>query len=475
MGDARSAASSARVGSLRAELLRWLLVPLSALLIIDSVNVYRNALDAADLAYDRTLLASSRAIAERLRVVDGKVLVDVPYVALDIFGIDTPGRIFYKVSGVTGEFISGYDDFPALPDGLTRSEIYPALVRFYDGVYHDEPLRVAALYQPLFEGTVRGMALIQVGETLHARRALVLKTLRETLWRELLLVLGVGVLAWLAVRRALWPLMQLTAEVERRRPTDLSQFDSRLVQKELRPLVDAINRYTDRLQRLIDAQRRFIADASHQLHTPLTVLKTQVEFAQRQSEQSGRAEVLRALHGTVDRTVRLASQLLSKARAEQGIAPARIAKVDLAEVVRQVCLELAQVAARKRIDLAFENSPAPFVEGDVVLLHELALNLVDNAIRYTSDHGRVVVRVGATEDKTYFEVADSGPGIAIREREKVFEPFYRVLGAGELATQFGSGLGLAIARDIAEAHGATIELDDASRGGLKVVVRFGGP
>uniref|UniRef100_UPI002FE23FBC sensor histidine kinase n=1 Tax=Noviherbaspirillum sp. TaxID=1926288 RepID=UPI002FE23FBC len=259
-----------RLGSLRGQLLRWLLIPLGILVAIDAVSVYRNALDAADVAYDRSLLASTRALAERVTMVNGKVVADVPYVALDSFETDTLGRIYYKVTGINGDFISGYDDLPPLPPNVVRSEAYPALVYFYHARYRGEPVRIAALYQPVYDNSMRGIALIQVGESHDARRDLSRKILFDTLWRQAALVLAAALLAWFAVRFVLRPLMRLKADVEARSPTDLSDFDASMVHKEVRPLVAAMNGYMARLQSLIAGQRRFIADASHQLRTPLT-------------------------------------------------------------------------------------------------------------------------------------------------------------------------------------------------------------
>ena len=208
-------------GSLRNQLLRWLILPLVALVALNAVSLYRDALDAGDIAYDRSLLASTRALAERVAVRDGKVVADVPYVALDSFETDTLGRIYYKVTGLNGETVSGYDDLPPVPKDVPRSDLYPALVRFYHAEYNGEPVRIAALHQPVFDDSMRGIALIQVGETLDARRALSRRILINTLWRQALLVLAVATLVWFAVRLVLRPLMALKNEVETRSLSDL--------------------------------------------------------------------------------------------------------------------------------------------------------------------------------------------------------------------------------------------------------------
>jgi two-component system sensor histidine kinase TctE len=464
----------APLGSLRSQLLRWLLIPLAVLVLIDAVSVYNNALEAADQAYDRSLLASTRALAERVSIVDGRVVADVPYVALDSFETDTLGRIYYNVTGVHGEHVSGYDDLPPLPRNAVRSDAYPALVYFYHATYRSEPVRIAALYQPVYDDSMRGIALIQVGETLEGRYELSRKILIDTLARQAVLVLAAAVLAWIAVRFVLRPLMQLKADVEARAPTDLSDFNPDLVHKEVRPLVAAMNGYMARLQTLIAGQRRFIADASHQLRTPLTVLKTQAELALRANDPKAMREIVESIARTTDATVHLANRLLTLARAEHGAAAAEMQPVSLVEIARQVGLELALHAVRKDIDLSLDAHGIVQVHGNSLLLHELVSNLVDNAIRYTPAGGKVMLRV-ADEEGPLLEVEDSGPGIAAAERERVFAPFYRAASAQE-ANADGSGLGLTIVRDIAAMHKATVELrsarDSGEGAGLLATVRF---
>ncbi|UMR30548.1 sensor histidine kinase [Massilia sp. MB5] len=466
------------LGSLRGQLLRWLLLPLVLLEALNAVSVYRNALDAADMAYDRSLLASTRALAERVSIVGGKVVADVPYVALDSFETDTLGRIYYKVTGIRGETVSGYADLPPVPPNVPRSENYPALVRFYHADYNGQPIRIAALLQPVYDDTMRGIALIQVGETLDARRGLSNQILFDTLLWQAIVLAAAALLVWFAVRLVLRPLMRLKIAVESREVSDLSDLDPSLVHKEVRPLVAAMNASMTRIQNLIAGQRRFIADASHQLRTPLTVLKTQAELAQRELErgkdggnQATLREIVRSIAGTTDSAVHLANRLLMLARIEHsgGAAPEPVA---LRAMVQQVALEFALNAVNRRIDLALEGEQEATVQGQALLLHELAANLVDNALRYTPPGGQVTLRVRQEGAGAMLEVEDSGPGIPAAEREKVFSPFYRASAALE-TNPGGAGLGLAIVRDIAELHRASLELDDAASGsGLLIRLRF---
>jgi two-component system sensor histidine kinase TctE len=461
-------------GSLRGQLLRWLIVPLVGLVALNAVSLYRDALDAADTAYDRSLLASTRALAERVSVRDGKVVADVPYVALDSFETDTLGRIYYRVGGLQGETVSGYDDLPPVPKNVPRSELYPALVRFYHADYNGEPVRIAALLQPVYDDSMRGIALIQVGETLDARRALSRRILLNTLVRQALMVLAVATLVWFAVRLVLQPLMRLKQVVETRELADLSDVDASLVHREVRPLVAAMNGTMARMQTLIASQRRFIADASHQLRTPLTVLKTQAELALRENDPAAMQAIVRSIAATTDSTVHLANRLLTLARIEHGSGSARTAPVSLAALAQQVGLELALPAVQKGVDLALEagDGEDSTVLGQELLLHELLSNLADNAIQYTPSGGSVLLRVRRVDANVLLEVQDSGPGLAEEEYDKVCMPFYRAEAALE-TNPGGTGLGLAIVRDIASLHGATLTMGRADDGrGLKVEVSF---
>ncbi|MFZ6655135.1 sensor histidine kinase [Undibacterium sp. TJN19] len=472
-------AATDRLGSLRGQFLRWLLIPLVLLVALNAFSVYRNALDAADLAYDRSLLSSARALAERVEIVNGKVVANVPYVALDSFETDTLGRLYYKVTGVNGEFVSGYEDLPDLPKNVPRSEIYPALVHFFQADYQEQPVRIAALHQPVYDDQMRGIALIEVGETLDARRGLSRKILIDTLLRQAALVLAVALMVWVALRFVLAPIMQLRADVEAREPTDLSDFDPSVVHKEIRPLVSAMNGYMARLQTLINGQKRFIADASHQLRTPLTVLKTQAELALRENDPVAMRHIVESIATTTDATVHLANRLLTLARTGHGAATAEMEALSLNKLAHQVCLELALPAVRKQIDLALEADHEVPVMGQALLLHEMLSNLLDNAIRYTPAHGRILLSVFQQHGQAMIEMEDSGPGIAEAEREKVFEPFYRASGSSVM-NPGGTGLGLCIVYDIVSLHGGDIALDDAQvpdddpaqARGLRVSIRF---
>jgi len=256
--------------------------------------------------------------------------------------------------------------------------------------------------------------------------------------------------------------MQLRADVEAREPTDLSDFDPSVVHKEIRPLVNAMNGYMARLQTLINGQKRFIADASHQLRTPLTVLKTQAELALRENDPVAMRHIVQSIAQTTDATVHLANRLLTLARTGHGATAAELEDMSLNQLARRVCLELAMPAVRKQIDLALEaDDEVPF-RGQALLLHEMLSNLLDNAIRYTPEQGRIILRVYLQVEQAVIEIEDSGPGIPASDREKVFEPFYRAASSSVL-NPGGTGLGLCIVHDIVKLHGGDIVLGDARK------------
>jgi len=458
--------------SLQAHLLRWLLPALVVLVAVNSLNAYRTALQAVNTAYDRSLLAVARAVAERVDLRDGRVVVEVPYVALDFFESDLRGRVYYRVGGLDGTAVSGYDDLPALPAGVPRSEDYFALARFYDDHYRGEAVRVVALHQPVFDEHERGMALVQVAETLVSRGALTRKLMIDTVAHQLLLVAFAALVVAVVVRTAFRPLGRLRAELDARTAGDLSPIETREVPAEVGTLVAGMNDYVGRLKGTLERQERFIADATHQLRTPLALLKTQAGLAHREDDPERLHETLVAMDRSVADTIHLANQLLTRAKAQHGIAVPAFADLDLARIARDACLELGPGAVAKRVDLGFEGETAVPVRGDPTLVGELVKNLVDNAIRYTPEGGRVTVRLSAPAEEPAIEVEDSGTGVCEADRERIFDPFFRLASS----EQPGVGLGLSIVRDIARAHGARIELDAGPGGtGLKVRVRFPRP
>ncbi|MDG9885015.1 sensor histidine kinase [Pseudomonas sp. GD04058] len=451
--------------SLRGRLLRNLALLLVVLMIASGLSAYWNGREAADTAYDRTLLASARTIAAGLSQRDGTLSADVPYVALDTFAYDSAGRIYYQVNDIQQKLISGYENIPGPPPGTPRTDDYPALARFYNARYLGQDVRVVSLLKAVSEPNMNGMAEIRVAETEEARVRMARGLMADTLLRLGMLALGALLLVWFAVSAALRPLERLRSAVEERQPDDLRPLPSVEVQQELGPLVRALDHFTERLRGQFERQAQFIADAAHELRTPLAALKARVELGLRSKEPQVWHETLEATAQSTDKLTHLANQLLSMARVENGaraIAEGGAHLLDLSQLARELGMAMAPLAHARGIALALEAEAPVWVKGEPTLLNELLSNLVDNALAHTPKGGNVILRVTAPCD---LEVEDDGPGIPLEEREKVFERFYR-RGAQ------GTGLGLAIVGEICRAHLAGISLHDGEKGGLKVRVSF---
>ncbi|KQP12347.1 histidine kinase [Pseudorhodoferax sp. Leaf267] len=443
--------------SLRFRLLLGLLAPLTLFIVINSVSVYRQALAAATTAYDRTLLASAKTIGEQLDV-DGFdeaaiLRATVPYSALEAFEADNQSRMFYRVSTREGEMVSGFAELPFWRGQLPPRPPYAALVDFYDARFRDRPVRMAVLLQPVASDRGRGMAVVQVAETLELRETLARRLLVDMLWRQLLLLAVVAGATVLVVQRATRPVRALGQAIEERAADDLSPIHADDVPRELAPLVDAMTAVMGRLQRLLDHQKRFVRDAAHQLRTPLAVLKTQVQSAQRGDAPPALA--LAEIGDTVQRATLLANQMLSLAKVEQLRQQPEFEPLDLAALVREVALDLSPLIADKLLDFSLEAAPVQ-VRAHRWMLQELARNLLHNAIKHSPVQGTLQVRVAARDGQAWCSVGDAGPGISAELRQRLFAPF----AAGDVAR--GSGLGLAICREIVLALGGRIALDNRS-------------
>jgi len=452
--------------TLRRQLLLSLLAPIVLITMISSVISYYYAFNFATLAYDYSLFDSALDISRQIHAADGRVRVDLPRVVLDMLESDGHDRIYYQINDAKGAFIAGHRGLP-----LPGEHAPPGKPVYYDGIYNGSPVRIAALYSMVPGTSDPGPILIQVAETLNKRHILADEILLGMLWPELLLILLVGVLIWYGIERGLRPLAALQREISQRSHRDLSPLAEHNVPGEVRALIHAMNGLLARLSEAMAAQQRFIADAAHQLRTPLAGLKTQTELALRQQELSEVRHTLQHLNTATGRTTHLVNQLLSLARAEPGASRAQaLQTLSLGDLARDTTTEWVPHAMERNIDLGFDGTPdASEIEGDALLLREMLGNLLDNAIRYTASGGQVTVRVGAGRDQVELSVEDNGPGIPPAERERVFERFHRVLGSGAE----GCGLGLSIVHEIAQSHNAETRLGPGAGGrGTRVTVAF---
>jgi two-component system, OmpR family, sensor histidine kinase TctE len=449
--------------SLRRYLLLGILLPVCVLVVINTFSLYEDALAAVNTAYDRTLLASAKSIGEELDVTgydeQSEIRVTVPYAALEAFEADNQSRMFYRVSSLQGEMISGFAELPVWRGKIPVHPPYSALVDFYDDVFRGQKVRVAVLLQPVASATGRSMAVVQVAETLQLRETLAQKILFGTLWRQALLVAVIALVAVVVVQRATRPVRRLSAELQARPEGDLTPIAAPDAPRELLPLVEATNDVMGRLQHLLDHQKRFVRDAAHQLRTPLAVLKIQAQSALRGDMDAQAA--LAEINETVDRATQLANQMLALAKVEQLRQPSQLKPLDLAAVVRQVALDIAPLIAAKDIDFEINTGPAK-VTAHEWMLGELARNLLHNAVRHTPAGGTLAVSVAAEAGSAVLSIHDSGSGISAELAARLYQPF----SAGDV--QHGSGLGLAICREITAALGGTIGLHNRQAAGRVV-------
>ncbi|RZI74170.1 MAG: sensor histidine kinase [Variovorax sp.] len=464
--------SKHRAASLRRTLLIGILAPVGVFIVINSISLYRQSLAAATLAYDRTLLASAKTIGEQLDVVGyddlAVLLAKVPYSALEAFEADNQSHMYYRVSDLSGEMVSGFAELPFWRGRIPDRAAYSALVDFYDASFRGEPVRVAVLLQPVASERGRGMAVVQVAETLELRQALARRILIDTLWRQLLLMAVIAALVVWVVQRATQPVRRLSEALAARSEADLGPIDAPDAPRELRPLIDATTDVMGRLQRLLDHQKRFVRDSAHQLRTPLAVLKAQVQSARRGDMPPEQA--LGEINQTVERATALANQMLSLAKVEQLRQQPESERLDWAQVARDVALDVSPLVADKALDFDFDATIAP-VRAHRWMLQELTRNLLHNAIKHSPAGARLTVAVHADGSDACLEIRDDGPGISTELRQRLFAPF----SAGDVAN--GSGLGLAICREIVQALGGRISLDNRSAdsaraAGLTATVRL---
>jgi two-component system, OmpR family, sensor histidine kinase TctE len=426
------------------------------------------AQDIANQPYDRELgemaaLLAQQVVAEAPALPGGPARVRLGNpAAVSLLRADDVDQVYYQVLGARGEFVAGDRDLP-VPEDMQPDRT----LRFRDDLMRDERVRVAYLWVPLPGDPESRGALVQQAETLEKRSRLATEIIKGVILPQFVILPVAVLLVWLALARGIRPLNELQSRIRRRDSNDLSPIDEHEAPEEVAPLVRSINDLLARLDQSIASQKHFLADAAHQLKTPLAGLRMQAELAAREIDAGRRdpvalKEALEQIAVSSQRAAHSVNQLLSMARAEDQESALRPQPVDLAALTQDVVRDFVPKAMDKRIDLGYEGADpggAAMLNGQPVLIGELLRNLVDNALQYTPAGGTVTARV--TPDPfgqvLVLEVEDSGPGIPPAERELVFQAFYRALGTGV----DGTGLGLAIVQEIANKHGAEISISDA--------------
>ncbi|ANQ84115.1 putative two-component system histidine kinase [Azoarcus olearius] len=452
--------------SLFGEILDWMLAPLLFLWPISIIVTHNVADNIANQPYDRALADSVRSLARLVVVEGGEISVQFPGPPRAFFRADQDDAVYYQVANQSGETLTGDREIPWVPP---PPRLLAEEVLFRDEVIHGEEARVAYQFLKAWPEPASPLVLVQVAETRNKRSDLASRVVTGVLLPQFAIIPLAVVLVWVGLTRGIAPLNRLQSLIRRRRPTDLSPIVPASVPEEVRPLIVAFNDMMARLEENLQAQQRFIADAAHQMRTPLTGLKMQTDLALLENDPEQLRASLTHIADSADRASHLINQLLSLARAEASFEKLyTVEPVDLEAVVREVAQELFPRALAKGIDLGVESSGQVLqVEGNSVLLRELVKNLVDNAIKYTPAGGSVTARTRVA-GAPILEVEDTGVGIPEADRERVFERFYRVLGSGA----DGSGLGLPIVREIAELHRAAVTLspNPAGQGTLAQVV-----
>jgi two-component system sensor histidine kinase TctE len=448
--------------SLFGEILDWMLAPLLFLWPISIVATNHVANQIADLPYDRELGANIAALVRQVDTQEARIRVKLSGPLRDLLRGDEEDTTYFQVLGPRGELLAGDSEIPGI-EVVPTDEL--STVRYRDESIHGEETRVAYLFVPVSNG--RRPVLVQVAETRHKREQLASKIISGVLLPQFAIIPLAVVLVWLGLTRGLAPLNRLQLRIRQRRPDDLSPINLRSVPEELKPMVAAFNDMMARLDDNLEAQQRFIAAAAHQLKTPLTGLKTQVELALGEPDATQLRDYLQRIANGVDRASHLTYQLLQLARAEASHEKSyELENLSLPALAHEVTVGCVPRALARGVDLGYETGAPeesegvggeievhPLISGVPVLLREMIENLVDNAIKYTPAGGHVTVRVRYGMGWV-LEVEDSGIGIAPEDRGRVFERFYRVLGTDAE----GSGLGLAIVREIADLHRIRIEV-----------------
>ncbi|WP_153101243.1 sensor histidine kinase [Paraburkholderia hayleyella] len=448
-----------RPRSLFGEILDWMLAPLLLLWPMSIAVTYLVAKSIANGPFDRALETDAYVLARQIHPVNGVAELSLPDSTRDFLRSDNVDRVFFQVLGLRGELVGGESDMP-LPHEEDRPP--PGIVLFRDAMLRGNEIRIAYTTVEL-PHTSRGTqpVLVQVGETLDKRRQLANDIIKGVILPQFVILPLAILLVWFGLSRGLAPLHALQTHIQGRRPDDLSPLEALRAPAEIEPLVTSFNGLLVRLEQNIALQKRFIADAAHQMKTPLAGLRTQAELALRQEAPPEVHRSLEQIATSSGQATRLVTQLLALARAENRMAGPALTRIEVTALARQVVREWVPTALAKTMDLGYEGPDTPLaINGNALMLREMLANLLDNAIRYTPPGGRITVRVrpGLTSSSRdiYLEIEDTGPGIPSSERAHVIERFYRILGReGD-----GSGLGLAIVREIAVMHSGTLMLED---------------
>jgi two-component system sensor histidine kinase TctE len=434
--------------SLKAEMLFRLIIPLILFVILDGILSYFVTLHYVDEAYDRWLLDSAESLIQEIKVREGKVSIDLPDVALEIFKWDEGDKTYFKITSSTNEVLAGDQSVPE-PKKLKTDWSKPI---FFNDKMYGESVRIVSMLITIDASSTK--AYIHVAETLNKRRAMMIDTLLADVIPQIILILLTSIYLLTGLTKGLKPLHLLANKIAQRSSRDLSPIPEQLVFLEVRTLTNTINELLEAHTQAIANQQRFIANAAHQLRTPLAGLKLQAERALREKDIAAMKPALQQIQNSADRMSHLTTQLLVLAKSELINGTYELVPVNLHQLAKHVCMEWVPKALNKGMKLAFESlDDELYVQGDEVLLRELLINLIDNAMNYSGINGNIIVKLNSNPSPC-LTVEDDGVGIPESETNKIFERFYRI----PSSTGNGCGLGLAIVKEIADLHNARIQL-----------------
>ena len=461
--------------SLRNQLFSWLLVLLLPLIFISAIAGYYLASNYTNLAYDKSLYRTALALADQVSLEALGAQVNLPQVAIDLLEFDEDDDIYIRILGPRGDLLTTHYYLP-LPRTYPKAD----QTQYYYATLNGEKLRVVIYTLPISPETAastrQNSVYVMVGETLTKRAEMANEILFSMLIPQLIIIVLVSGLLFFGIKRGLQPIDKLKTDLSKRNLNDLSPIDNSKAPTELRPLLNAFNDLLARVSGGISKEQRFIADAAHQLKTPLAGLKTQAELALREKNPDKIAHALGQINQASGNLSHMINQLLVLSKAEPDSATyLTFAPVDLCQLAQTVTGDWVAAALQKNIDLGFESTgllasnKTAMVNGNALLLRELMNNLIDNAIRYTPAGGRITVGIRQENKTAIFYVQDNGIGLAAENQVLVFERFYRVLGT----QQEGCGLGLTIVQEIAERHSAAVTVTSEGEGeGTQFLVRF---
>lgn len=439
-------------------LLACLLLPLLTLLTAVELWMTRqDALEAANAAYDRSLLGALKSIDANISTASGGLSAELPYSMLEFFELTASGPVYFRVASSDGLVELGNADLPLPPEPLK-----PGVPRFYDATYFGESVRLAAYRRAVDDAPAdaqAGTVLVQVAESTRSRQDFSSRFVRRTALRDglMLALMVLGTAATLAL--ALRPLARMAREVQNRSPDDMTPIAGGDLPADIRPLVVAVNQQMARTQDLVAQQRQFLDDASHQLRTHLTTLQMQIDYARREDDAAQVQGTLAAMGKEIARATRSTQQLLALGRSDT--AAVELAPFDLAALLRSVALDLLPQARVRQIDFGIQMPTLKLqAVADSGLLREALTNLASNALTYTPAHGTVTLSAAGDELGFSISVEDNGPGLPASERDALGQRYRR----GSQAAAGGSGLGLAIARSIAERHRGSLRLAERADG-----------